>query len=610
MRLFIIYCTVIASCFVGIAYRPDDNLGHSKAIERWYLQQLDTLAMEMKSLAREVGKAAKNEQLKARFLSVRLAYKKIAVITDYFNPYESVLLNSAALQRTEDDNPTQIIDPHGLQKLEELVWENSSENTQEIKDEAVYILSTLRQLENEPDRIYKFGDAMLWDALRSSVTRLSVLGVAGFDSPIAQLSLQEASATLLSIQQIVGLLLADNTAQQPEIRSGINKYINGALNFIRQAKDFNSFDRAGFIKDWANPLSNQLSDAVQVLKVAMPVERRPLNPLAKNIFAPNAFDINFFSPNKRYASTPERVLLGKQLFYDNQLSGNGTRSCATCHQPGKAFTDGLPKALAMDNKTELQRNTPTLLNAVFQTKQFYDSRQTLLEFQVGTVVHSEQEMGGSIDRSAVLLATQPAYLAAFKKAYPGDAEPISSLTISNAISSYMRSLQSLNSRFDQYMRGAAVAFSPEEKKGFNLFMGKAKCGTCHFAPLFNGLVPPRFSETESEVLGVPASTAKPAVLDADSGKYLFTLSAVHLHAFKTPTLRNIALTAPYMHNGVYKTLEEVVDFYNDGGGKGLGIAPDNQSLPFDKLGLSKKERKAVIAFMKTLTDTSVVAGSR
>ena len=138
-------------------------------------------------------------------------------------------------------------------------------------------------------------------------------------------------------------------------------------------------------------------------------------------------------------------------------------------------------------------------------------------------------------------------------------------------------------------------------------MGKAKCATCHFLPMFNGLVPPEFTETESEVLGVPKTKETLApVLDSDEGKFKFTHSIVHKYAFKTPTLRNIELTAPYMHNGVYNTLEEVMDFYNKGGGNGLKIAPVNQTLPEEKLNLSKKEIRAVIAFMKTLTDSAVV----
>jgi len=297
------------------------------------------------------------------------------------------------------------------------------------------------------------------------------------------------------------------------------------------------------------------------------------------------------------------MLLGKKLFNDQNLSGNGSRSCASCHKPELAFTDGLPRGLSLDNITPLKRNTPTLLNAVFQTKQFYDSRETMLEFQISAVVHNEKEMGGSIAKLAKNIKEQKDFSALFTVAYPDDKDPVNIYNIANAIASYLRSLQSLNSKFDQYIRNENVSFSASEKNGFNLFMGKAKCATCHFIPLFNGLVPPQFTETESEVIGVPATNKKPSILDADSGKYYFTKSQVHLFAFKTPTLRNIALTAPYMHNGVFATLEEVIDFYNNGGGEGLKIAPETQTLPPGKLNLNKKEIKEMVAFLRTLTDT-------
>jgi cytochrome c peroxidase len=154
------------------------------------------------------------------------------------------------------------------------------------------------------------------------------------------------------------------------------------------------------------------------------------------------------------------------------------------------------------------------------------------------------------------------------------------------------------------MRGDSTQLNKAEQNGFNLFTGKAKCATCHFMPLLNGLVPPDFNETESEVLGVPSIKKGKKILDTDLGKYGFTRSVLHKHSFKIPTVRNSALTAPYMHNGVFSTLTQVVEFYNKGGGKGLGIAPDNQTLPFDKLSLSKKEVGDIVLFLKKLTDTT------
>jgi len=144
--------------------------------------------------------------------------------------------------------------------------------------------------------------------------------------------------------------------------------------------------------------------------------------------------------------------------------------------------------------------------------------------------------------------------------------------------------------------------------GFNLFMGKAGCATCHFPPTFSGLVPPLFYESESEVLGVPAeNVGVDAILDDDMGRYHNGRSKEffenYKNSFKTVTLRNIALTAPYMHNGVFNTLEEVMEFYNNGGGAGMGIEVPNQTLPADSLHLTQYEQTAIITFMEALTDT-------
>jgi cytochrome c peroxidase len=155
------------------------------------------------------------------------------------------------------------------------------------------------------------------------------------------------------------------------------------------------------------------------------------------------------------------------------------------------------------------------------------------------------------------------------------------------------------------MRGQRSAMKPNEIKGFNLFMGKALCATCHFIPLFNGSRPPLFYYQESEVIGVPSTPGKiDAKIDSDPGRYSIINRNFLKHSFKTPTLRNIALTAPYMHNGVFDSLEQVIEFYNNGGGKGLHIDLDNQTLPFEKLNLDAAEQRSIISFLKTLTDTS------
>lgn len=170
-----------------------------------------------------------------------------------------------------------------------------------------------------------------------------------------------------------------------------------------------------------------------------------------------------------------------------------------------------------------------------------------------------------------------------------------------ALASYVRSLSPFNSRFDKYMRGEKEQMNAEEIKGFNIFMGKAKCGTCHFMPVFNGTAPPMFINTEAEVLGVPMKPNSQSI-DTDSGRYIHNKMDELKFSFKTPTVRNIADTAPYMHNGAYQTLEQIMEFYDEGGGAGLNIELENQTLSPDKLNLSEAEQKAVIAFLGTLTD--------
>jgi cytochrome c peroxidase len=174
-----------------------------------------------------------------------------------------------------------------------------------------------------------------------------------------------------------------------------------------------------------------------------------------------------------------------------------------------------------------------------------------------------------------------------------------------AVAAYVRSLARMNAPFDRAVRGDRTALGADERDGFNLFMGRAKCGTCHFAPLFGGAMPPMLTENEPEVLGVPERLrARRPVVDPDSGRFNVRRIDQHLFAFKTPSLRNVALTAPYMHNGAFPTLESVVDFYDTGGGAGIGVRVSHQTLPSDSLHLSAREKRAIVAFLRALTDTT------
>ncbi len=596
-----LFCLVLLHGFL-IPVSNDNNL----IVDKYYSAQLQALKQKLQVLKQACNQKQSLTVLQQQFKNARLSYKQVAVLTEYFNVYETKYLNGPALKRVEDDNPQVIIKPEGFQVVEEKLFGARHVDYTAITADINNMLRTLERLINEPDRQYKFREASVFDALRAATLRMITLGISGFDSPIARYSISEAASTINGMQAIIDLYRAEINKKDESLYTRLSKILAAAKQFLLNSRTgFNQFDRLEFITKYANPISNAIVETRLQLGFNMPVELRPVNPDALNIFERNAFDVRFFSPNERFQPTPERIELGRRLFYDPLLSGTKDRSCSSCHQPQKAFTDSLPAAMAIDNKTKLSRNTPGLWNTIFQTKQFFDSRTSTLEDQLSAVVHNPSEMQGSLQQSIPLLQKHPVYAQLFAQAYSNEKDVITQYNIANAIASYIRSLVALNARFDQYMRGDTTQLSTTERTGFNLFMGKAKCGTCHYMPLFNGLVPTEFTETESEVLGVPAANNKDhAVLDSDKGKSDFTKATIHEFAFKTPTLRNIALTAPYMHNGVFATLSAVMEFYNNGGGSGLHIAPETQTLPADKLHLTANETKAVIAFMHALTDTS------
>lgn len=596
--------TLVVSC---LAFFPGRDRGRFIQVDLFFANRLNEVQKEVKLLRSLAKNKSSLNILKKRFLQVRLAYKRLSVLSEYFNPYESKYLNGPAISRTEDDVPDVIIPAHGLQAIESLLFAPpGSPNYELIADESAFVLTLLDRMETETDRIYKFRDELVWDALRSACARIAILDIVGFDSPTALYSLDEASATLQGIRQLAKIYEPDVPKNLLPLFAKLSRDISAAQQMLKAQRSFNQFDRVNFITSFSNPIYRSIVQLRKGMNIPKPGDNYPTNADAENIFAHDFFNIDFFSPPKEYRVTEERILLGKKLFYDPILSSTNTRSCGSCHKPELAFTDGLKTPLALDSSYSLRRNTPTLWNSAFQTRQFYDSRTTVLEDQLDEVVHNDSEMRGSLKLNAEALKNNEEYRKLFTAAYADEKDPFAPFNIANAISSYVRSLAAFNSRFDQYMNGNKTALTISERNGFNLFAGKGKCATCHFIPLFNGLVPPRFTETESEVLGVPESAAPNSKVDPDKGKFEFTTSPVHEYAFKTPTLRNITLTAPYMHNGVYNTLNEVMDFYNNGGGAGLRIQLENQTLPPEKLNLTRKEIADIIAFMGTLTDTVAI----
>lgn len=202
------------------------------------------------------------------------------------------------------------------------------------------------------------------------------------------------------------------------------------------------------------------------------------------------------------------------------------------------------------------RNAPTLFYAAYQYSQDWDGKARSIEEQVVNVMHNKDEMDADSITVMQRLNKSPEYTATFSAAFKGHAA-ISIPHLSTAIAAYLRTLAPFNSAFDRYMRGNRKAMTHAQIDGFNLFMGKARCGTCHFAPLFNGLTPPGYSATEYEILGTPLTDdLKHPSIDPDPilGRFAAYPSKYYKAAFKIPTVRNVAKTVPYMHNGSFHTL--------------------------------------------------------
>ncbi|NMX91449.1 cytochrome B6 [Pseudomonas sp. WS 5086] len=243
-----------------------------------------------------------------------------------------------------------------------------------------------------------------------------------------------------------------------------------------------------------------------------------------------------------------RVELGRQLFNDTRLSINNTLSCASCHQLDKGGADDKPFSLGFDAKP-VMLNTPTVFNASLNFKQFWNARVDTLEAQIEQVVTSPVEMGNTWQTVVATLAAAPEYQRAFTQAYP---DGLTATNVQNALATYERSLLTPNSRFDQYLLGNTEILSYDEKQGYLRFK-EYGCIACHQGVNIGGNMYQKFG-----VMG-DYFKARGNPVQADLGRYLVTLDEEDRNVFKVPSLRNVAVTAPYFHDGSAQTLEEAID---------------------------------------------------
>lgn len=592
-RLLLLGAALLLFSFTVLHQTPADQV---KTYYADHLRQLHAALLHFRTVLDHADEA----ECRAEFAACRAAYKPLEFVVEYYYPTAAQRINGAALPEAEPSEPDQVLLPSGFQVLEEYVFSPAAEvNSRDfMRRELDNLLFQVRYLQAQEPTL-AFTQAEVFDALRLNLYRLASKGITGFDSPVALASLPEAAVTLESTRQVLACF---------DVPATLDAQLRGGVAAVRApgatAAGFNRFDRAAFFVRYFNPMLTTLRQVQEQQRIPFVAARRAIRPTAATYFAADAFDPTFFAPADAAPATPAVLALGRALFQEPALSGHG-RSCVSCHAPDKAYTDGLKVNKSLLDGVALERNTPTLLNAALQPALFYDGRVRFLEDQVHEVVSNRAEMGGQLSAAGTVLRRKGNYARLFAQAFADEPKPLTDRNIRRALAAYVRSLTGLNSRFDHYMRGDTTALNATEIRGFNLFMGKAQCGTCHYAPLFSGAVGPLYDKAESEVLGVPATpdTLHPT-LDPDQGKYALYRIAHQRYAFKTPTVRNAARTAPYMHNGVYRTLDEVLDFYDRGGGAGLGLAVPTQTLGPDRLNLTTQEKQAIITFIQALNDES------
>ena len=322
-----------------------------------------------------------------------------------------------------------------------------------------------------------------------------------------------------------------------------------------------------------------------------PQKPRTLTPTAVDITpAPAHFPAPIPSP-ARNPMTPEGVALGRHLFHEPMLSSNSKVSCATCHHPAKAFTDGQPLGTSGVSGEALKRHAPTLANVAWMPALFWDGGGSNLESQSFAPLTHPDEMGLYLRDAVKLLAAQPDYVARFDAAFD---DGITIPNLVRALAQFQRTLVSASSRYDRYIQGDSQALNAQERSGEALFL--ARCSPCHAPPLFtdhafhnNGL-DDSYPEDDERLAW---------------GRARITQDLRDKGAYKTPTLRNITLTAPYMHDGRFATLREVFTHYREG----ITPSPTLAAPLSSGLAMTDAEEEAITAFLHTLTDKTFITAS-
>jgi cytochrome c peroxidase len=313
--------------------------------------------------------------------------------------------------------------------------------------------------------------------------------------------------------------------------------------------------------------------AARAQQAISPAAFRPELPLGLDLYMPVPEDNPL---------TPERVALGRKLFRDPILSRDRSLACTGCHVPEHAFTDGRSVSVGVFGRTG-ERNVPALLNRSWGRSFFWDGRTKTIEEQVVQPVVNPVELDLTLEEAVARLAADAQYAQEFAAAFGRE---VNAEDLARALAGYVRTILAGDAPIDRYYAGHRDALSPAARRGLDLFRGKANCTACHLGPTF----------TDEQFHNTGIAWRDGSLRDL--GRYLVTKNEFDRGAFKTPSLREVARTAPYMHDGSLATLEAVVDFYDRAGNRNPHIDPELR-----RLWLSEDEKKDLVEFLRSLSGT-------
>ena len=443
-------------------------------------------------------------------------------------------------------------------------------------------------------------------ANRLFILNLAAIYTTGFECPDTVRIIPELQLMLTEVDKIY-ITFNTNFPQTTVSQEYLTLY-KRAIAFVNtQPTNYSGFDHFTFIQDYINPLFKLNQQFIRQYAVfTKSYVDYSLNNASNSIFSKDLY----FGQNQKgifLRVADESVLneiekIGKLLFFDPILSGNNQRSCNSCHKSTDYFTDTvLATSLQFDQKTSLARNAPSLINATYNHLLMLDGKHISLQNQGREVITNSIELGGNEKDIIEKVMNCGNYKKAFNRflKYTPQETEVTLEHIVSAVTIYYSKFSNYYAPFDDAMNNKNT-IDVNVREGFNLFMGKAQCATCHFVPQFNGVKPP-YIGSEFEVLGVPADTGFKN-LSLDKGRYSMNPVGEMMNAFRTGSIRNAAYTKPYMHNGVFNTLEQVIDFYDAGGGVGKGLKVDNQTLSSDSLRLTPSEKTKLIDFIRSLNE--------